>query len=1224
MSPRGIDFPPQAPSRKDGDDLSGDAEITPSPLDDYEHQRTSLESGFRKLFPQVDMSNPEQSKAYAEFVALRRELSKSFNASSPAITKAKIEAFLTSHGAIVETKKSADVQPPVTASREPTIDFSTGPIDFTFDSAPSVAAPAAEAVAQPEDVQSGPEEFAEEMKAMLSEKLGEEAEVAELTITTTLGGMQVRAELHQGMAGKIELDGMLVAIGNTLGIESLNVKADRFEKTVRKKIEEKLSDFGPALQSHFEKKYGKPISGIRADVFGFTIGFVGPAAAEEDKKPDAPGAAASAETGSESAAEKTPAEIAAENRKVAMSVAHEFEAPLTEDARKSYDPLHRLLKKMEEDPEMAFKAEDAGFEYRVVVPSINDKGEEFATSMHASSYHDMLRLRAGIPEESLGENDRTQWTWKDGSKWGKIATLAVPPKLWKRLDDPNDKLSKYGNEFYALLETVKNEQLPDEYAAAISRGEVSIEKIKEDTERQQNEIITNIQRVEQETHNIYFVESRGRPLTPEEEERTSKLHGESAKLNRQLRTSLDGIEPYESDPLQLQPLSDPDAVRQRIKQLQDQAHALDKNKSLQDFKQHSTLTRQWTELHRKLTEAGESTEPPEIPPVGDGAKVTLDPDETRQGVGAHLNKQRKSSGLMREMAEAGKDLGQFVGEGFTKASGFLKNRSKALGASLRKTGMDVIGDFKLAGKRIAYVATNPMEALRATGRGAERAGAYAKYFTDRSVSLDKKGEKLKVDMKSLIESYNKMPFRYKAYITTALISGSALTAAAGLPSLAKILASGMYGVRALGSAGFALNRRKGMDSPESLFEGMSNVSKNIYAGVFTAAYLGATSVAGHYAIENMTRWLGNIFGHGASIATEVASPPTSGTIPRPPSYSQEVFQKPLPEAPTAADVAAPAPAAAAAPEAPAPAVATPAGESAESVRQFETGGEHPTRLEAKVKLQNVLHKFAEVTGEKPSSFEMPKHADFSIHEDDTTISPYDVTPTDQSGAEEVLSPDGVEEQIAPAESPEQTPEIKKPVAEPIPVVEGPKPEVYKTVDLTPEQEAVARASETITVTPDSTPIEIPAAPEPPAPPVEAVAPNIEPAPEPVAPSVEAPPVATSEAPELFTKIDGSLIDPKVPAIYEATDPVSGKLYMAAYGGTDEERFKFIQDYVARPENEGKSVRWAHTVKSMFSSVIKVDEIGANTEGGRTSQILTFFTKEPAPPSPDTFLRRLSK
>src|SRR3989344_2225288 len=133
-----------------------------------------------------------------------------------------------------------------------------------------------EAVAQPEGVQSGLEEFAGEVKDMFSEKLGEEAEVAELIITKTPEGMRVHAELHQGMAGKISLDGMLVANGNTFGIEGLNVKADRFEKTVRKKIEENLSDLGTALQSHFEKRYGKPISGIRAGESGFAVDFKAP------------------------------------------------------------------------------------------------------------------------------------------------------------------------------------------------------------------------------------------------------------------------------------------------------------------------------------------------------------------------------------------------------------------------------------------------------------------------------------------------------------------------------------------------------------------------------------------------------------------------------------------------------------------------------------------------------------------------------------------------------------------------------------------------------------------------------------------------------------------------------------------------------------------------------------------------------------------------------------
>lgn len=117
------------------------------PPDDYEKQRISLESGFRKLFPQVDMSNEEQNKAHAEFVALRRELSKSFNAGSPEVTEAKINAFLTSHGA---TPSEPAVMPSVAESKPIDVDWPI--IDFNFDVPPKVVPVAGvETIAQSEE-----------------------------------------------------------------------------------------------------------------------------------------------------------------------------------------------------------------------------------------------------------------------------------------------------------------------------------------------------------------------------------------------------------------------------------------------------------------------------------------------------------------------------------------------------------------------------------------------------------------------------------------------------------------------------------------------------------------------------------------------------------------------------------------------------------------------------------------------------------------------------------------------------------------------------------------------------------------------------------------------------------------------------------------------------------------------------------------------------------------
>ena len=141
---------------------------------------------------------------------------------------------------------------------------------------------------------------------------------------------------------------------------------------------------------------------------------------------------------------------------------------------------------------------------------------------------------------------------------------------------------------------------------------------------------------------------------------------------------------------------------------------------------------------------------------------------------------------------------------------YLADRSVALGNSLKKFGFDVVGDFKVAGKGIAHAVAHPMETLHSARSGAERAAAYGKYFADRNVSLDERKEKLKGDVKKVIEGYNKLPFR-QMYITAGLIAGGAAASFAGLPALHATLAGLMYGQRALGGAGFALNRRKGME-----------------------------------------------------------------------------------------------------------------------------------------------------------------------------------------------------------------------------------------------------------------------------------------------------------------------------------------------------------------------------------------------------------------------------
>jgi len=217
--------------------------------------------------------------------------------------------------------------------------------------------------------------------------------------------------------------------------------------------------------------------------------------------------------------------------------------------------------------------------------------------------------------------------------------------------------------------------------------------------------------------------------------------------------------------------------------------------------------------------------------------------------------------------------------------------------------------------------------------------AYTKYFMDGNIPLNDRGEKLGMDMKAFTEGYNKLPFRQKAYITAALIGGGAAAATAGLPTLASLLAGGMYTQRALGGAGFALNRRKGMETriaknPEHWLAERSDTFKNTYAAVLGGVYIGVSAIAGRYATEKVTEWLGNLFGHHAAVpeapqgvrgSSLEHSAPSKGPITGL-SRAPEVLQS-APASGVGATAPAPV-AAASAPTVEAPAAVSAAGEAA--------------------------------------------------------------------------------------------------------------------------------------------------------------------------------------------------------------------------------------------------------------------------------------------------------
>ena len=109
----------------------------------------------------------------------------------------------------------------------------------------------------------------------------------------------------------------------------------------------------------------------------------------------------------------------------------------------------------------------------------------------------------------------------------------------------------------------------------------------------------------------------------------------------------------------------------------------------------------------------------------------------------------------------------------------------------------------------------------------------------------------------------------------------------------------------------------------------------------------------------------------------------------------------------------------------------------------------------------------------------------------------------------------------------------------------------------------------------------------------------------------------SAIPETVTNHFGLKIPTSEPHIYEVKTP-TGEIYRAVFGGSDEARFKFAQDFLSSPENQGTPIRFVHTVHSMLGDRIQVDELGAETTAGHTSWLANFFAKPVEAPDPKDF------
>jgi hypothetical protein len=122
--------------------------------------------------------------------------------------------------------------------------------------------------------------------------------------------------------------------------------------------------------------------------------------------------------------------------------------------------------------------------------------------------------------------------------------------------------------------------------------------------------------------------------------------------------------------------------------------------------------------------------------------------------------------------------------------------------------------------------------------------------------------------------------------------------------------------------------------------------------------------------------------------------------------------------------------------------------------------------------------------------------------------------------------------------------------------------------------------------------------------------------------------AGTEHPRYFTRLGRTPISPEQPQVYTATD-VHGKEYLAAYGGTDEKRFAYLQKFIADPKNakflaKFRFIKFAHEVPTANGPALKVDEIGASglKNKGFFSLIMHTFTGPQNPPDPSTFIEKV--
>ncbi len=264
---------------------------------------------------------------------------------------------------------------------------------------------------------------------------------------------------------------------------------------------------------------------------------------------------------------------------------------------------------------------------------------------------------------------------------------------------------------------------------------------------------------------------------------------------------------------------------------------------------------------------------PRVPELERPQKVQSD-DSTRR---EHLNKLRVLIEGATERYETAKQEGLLRIEGLKK---YLSERSKDVGTKIEEWSEKLSGFSGSAKEHLKM------------GERTERLKAY---LAERSNGLQEKakeyGPKVAGFIGATSERYNKLDWRTKLTITSALVVGVSLTSIT-LPTLSGILSVALYGQRALGGIGFAMNQRKKLDAKIAAKEdywlaGKSERVKNTYATILTAVYMGGTALVVHEGVEvlntlKVNEWLGNILGPDAPpIDTGLTKPRIPDTSPAP-------------------------------------------------------------------------------------------------------------------------------------------------------------------------------------------------------------------------------------------------------------------------------------------------------------------------------------------------------